>query len=47
MEQQYSNQRYLDKLRSDNETLTLLEKERQVKQYNIITQVGTFENVSM
>ena len=46
MEQQYSNQRYLDKLRSDNETLTLLEKERQVKQYNI-TQVGTSENVSM
>ena len=30
MEQQYSNQRYLDKLRANNETMALLEKERQV-----------------
>lgn len=30
MEQQYSNQRYLDKLRADNEAMALLEKERQV-----------------
>ena len=30
MEQQYSNQRYLDKLRADNETMALLERERQV-----------------
>ena len=31
MEQQYSNQRYLDKLRADNEAMALLEKERQVQ----------------
>lgn len=34
MEQQYSNQRYLDKLRADNEAMALLEKERQVDLHN-------------
>ena len=30
MEQHYSNQRYLDKLRADNDATVLLDKERQV-----------------
>ena len=30
MEQHYSNQRYLDKLRADNEATALLDRERQV-----------------
>ena len=31
MEQQYSNQRYLDKLRADNEAVAMLERERKVR----------------
>jgi hypothetical protein len=37
MEQQYSNQRYLDKLRADNEAMALLEKERQVHYCSLLS----------
>ena len=36
MEQQYSAHQYLEKLRSENESLALKEKERQVGSYSVL-----------
>lgn len=54
MEQQYSNQRYLDTLRTDNEAMALLERERHVMlmmyvddddiPHNLCYQIGQLKN---